>query len=75
MGKQRTLRSRRLRLLLWLAADGKCQECGEELGEDWQADHIEPWSQTHDTNVFGMQALCRICNQRKGNRIATPPTD
>lgn len=62
----RTLRSKRLRALLWYAADGRCQRCGVELGDDWHADHIVPWSLTGRTNVHEMQALCRACNLAKG---------
>ncbi len=61
----RTLRSKRLRALLWRAAGGRCQRCGGELGDDWEADHSVPWTLTHETNVHQMQALCRACNKRK----------
>lgn len=67
MREQRLLRSKAMRALLWYAADGKCQICGGELGDDWQADHITPWSKTHKTNVHDMQALCAKCNREKGN--------
>lgn len=64
--EQRTLRSKRQRALLWYAADGKCQRCGESLGDDWEADHIVPWVRTKRTNVHEMQALCATCNRKKG---------
>lgn len=32
--EQRTLRSPQLRALLWYAAKGMCQWCGEPLGDD-----------------------------------------
>ena len=35
---QRFLRSKRLRALLWYAADGRCTQCGEPLEERWHAD-------------------------------------
>jgi 5-methylcytosine-specific restriction endonuclease McrA len=66
----RTLRSKKLRALLWQAAGGKCQDCGGDLGDDWQADHIVPWAVSQRTNVHEMQALCRDCNLRKGARTA-----
>ena len=66
----RTLRSKRDRALLWLDSDGKCANCGAELGEDWHADHIVPWKRTRRTNVHEMQPLCRICNLAKGDRDA-----
>jgi len=65
----RTLRSKRLRAVLYCAANGKCQICGEELGEDWHADHVVPWSVTNRTNVHEMQALCSACNLRKGKTM------
>lgn len=62
----RTLRSKKLRLLLWEAAGGRCQRCGMELGADWHADHTDAWVRTHRTNVHEMQALCPPCNRAKG---------
>lgn len=63
----RTLRSKRLRFLLWQAADGKCQRCGCELDPDnWHADHVKPWVKTKQTNVHEMEALCPKCNLAKG---------
>ena len=65
---KRTLRSKKLRWLLWKHADGKCVKCGEPLGDDWHADHIIPFSKTGRTNVHEMQALCAPCNLKKGAR-------
>lgn len=62
----RTLRSKALRALLYYENDGKCAMCGCDLPDDWHADHIEPWSKTHTTNVHDMQALCPTCNLKKG---------
>lgn len=66
----RTLRSKRLRSALWIAADGKCQLCGCDLPDDWHADHVVPWSARPITNVHEMQALCPTCNLRKGATVA-----
>lgn len=66
MKEQRTLRSKRLRAALWIAADGKCQICGCELGDVWHADHVVPWMASKRTNVHEMQALCPACNLKKG---------
>lgn len=65
----RTLRSKRLRSILYRNADGKCQMCGCELGPEWHADHIIPWAITRRTNVHEMQALCPKCNLKKGSRM------
>jgi 5-methylcytosine-specific restriction endonuclease McrA len=62
----RFLRSKRLRALLWLAADGKCQRCGAELPESWHADHVVPFVVLPTTNIHEMGALCPTCNARKG---------
>ncbi|MPZ13960.1 MAG: hypothetical protein GEU73_05985 [Chloroflexi bacterium] len=62
----RTLRSRRARALLARLQNGRCAICGDQLGDDWHADHIEPWSVTGRTNVHEMQALCARCNAKKG---------
>jgi hypothetical protein len=35
---QRTLRSKKLRAVLWYAYDGKCARCGEPLPDEWEAD-------------------------------------
>ena len=64
----RRLRSPELRSALYQAADGRCQGCGEPLGESWHADHAVPWSVSKRTNVFEMRALCAPCNLRKGNK-------
>ena len=64
--KGRFLRSDRLRAMLWIASNGRCAICGEELDEDWQADHIKPWKLTHRTNVHEMQAVHPSCNRKKG---------
>ena len=57
------------RALLFEAASGYCQACGDELDEGWHADHITPYSITGRTNVFEMQALCVSCNTKKGDRL------
>ena len=69
MDSNRFLRSPDLRAVLYDAADGQCQNCGDPLEDGWHADHIEPWSVTHRTNIFEMQALCPACNIRKGTKM------
>jgi 5-methylcytosine-specific restriction endonuclease McrA len=70
MSKQpRRLASKKLRAVLWYAADGKCQLCGKELDPaNWHADHVVPWVKSQRTNVFEMQALCPACNLKKGRK-------
>lgn len=67
MGKQRFLKSKQLRAMLWYYAQGMCQLCGCSLPDNWQADHKIPWSDTKNTNIHQMQALCPECNRRKSN--------
>ena len=62
----RFLRSERLRGLLFLAWGGKCAICGEDLGEDWEADHRDPWCVTQRTNIHELQPTHRSCNRKKG---------
>lgn len=57
------------RVAIFLESEGKCANCGEPLGADWHADHIEPWSKGGLTDVINGRALCATCNLRKGNRM------
>lgn len=66
----RTLRSKKLRYLLWQDAGGKCKLCDCQLDPDnWHADHIVPYSRSKRTNVHEMQALCPACNLNKGENM------
>ena len=68
MKKQaRTLRSKRWRVVLWESAKGVCQICGKGLGRSWHIDHIIPWKISGRTNQYEMQAVCAVCNLRKGS--------
>jgi 5-methylcytosine-specific restriction endonuclease McrA len=66
--ENRNLTSKYLRAVLFVRAKGLCQICGCKLGKGWHADHIIPWSVTKRTNVFEMQATCKGCNLKKGDR-------
>jgi predicted HNH restriction endonuclease len=61
----RTLRSPRLRAQLWWSQGGRCARCGGDLGDDWQVHHVEPWAQTHRTNIHELQALCLACHKEE----------
>ena len=65
----RTLRSKKLRSLLYYSQSGKCANCGCDLPDDWHADHIIPYVVTHRTNAHEMQALCPTCNWEKGSKM------
>jgi DNA-binding XRE family transcriptional regulator len=60
------------RMLLFHAADGRCQECGVPLEQNWHADHIVPWAAGGPTDLANGRALCRRCNQMKGGPKRPP---
>ncbi|WP_147992663.1 DEAD/DEAH box helicase family protein [Streptomyces sp. t39] len=55
------------RTALFLAADGCCTMCGDELQPGWHADHEVPWSKGGRTDIFNGQAACPSCNLKKGS--------
>ena len=45
----------------------KCMYCGTELnGSNWEIDHKFPVSRGGSNDRRNLQALCRLCNRRKG---------
>lgn len=59
----RTLRSKRLRLIVWLLAKGNCQICGEPLGADFDVDHIRPHTDGGPTKLWNLRATHPACNR------------
>lgn len=57
------------RIDLYLAADGRCEECGAELERGWHGDHVVPWSAGGATSVANGRALCPDCNLKRGRRV------
>jgi superfamily II DNA or RNA helicase len=57
------------RIALYVAADGKCENCGLELPSGWHADHVHAWARGGATDVANGQALCAGCNLRKGDHV------
>jgi 5-methylcytosine-specific restriction endonuclease McrA len=53
---------------LFLAAGGRCAECGAPLAPRWHADHVTPVAAGGTTEPANGQALCPRCNLRKGSR-------
>ncbi|MCP4900897.1 MAG: HNH endonuclease [bacterium] len=54
---------------LYEQANGRCHYCGCELGDDWHADHYEPWSLGGRTEIENGRTACPECNHKK---YATP---
>ena len=58
------------RVALYVAADGKCSNCGKELEPGWHADHMTPYAHGGQTDVINGQALCPSCNLKKGGKVS-----
>lgn len=58
---------------LYERAGGKCQRCGVVLDATWHAAHLVAWSHGGATSVENMEAWCRDCNLRLGDRDAIVP--
>jgi superfamily II DNA or RNA helicase len=67
--------SSKQRVALYLAADGRCEQCGTQLEAGWHADHVHPYSKGGDTDVINGAALCPPCNLKKGNNMPPSTTD
>lgn len=63
MAMGRTLRSKHLRLVVWLLAQGNCQICGKPLGDDFDVDHIRPHSDGGPTRLWNLRATHPGCNR------------
>lgn len=57
------------RVALYLAANGRCSECGRELKPGWHGDHVKPYAAGGLTDVINGQALCPDCNLKKGTHV------
>jgi 5-methylcytosine-specific restriction endonuclease McrA len=56
---------------LFLAGAGRCAKCGATLEPGWHADHLTPVRVGGPTEPANGQALCPLCNLRKGGREST----
>lgn len=61
--------SLRQKLILKLLAGGHCKECGKKLGNSFAGDHTVPFSKGGKTLISNGQAICHICNLKKGARV------
>ena len=57
---------------IFLTAGGKCQQCGDELSEDWEVDHVQAYSGGGATDVSNARATCKKCNRKKGAASEMP---
>jgi 5-methylcytosine-specific restriction endonuclease McrA len=54
------------RLVLYARSEGKCEYCGVDIKFDnFQADHIVPWSQGGRTTLSNLATSCYMCNGAK----------
>lgn len=58
------------RAVIYRLSDKKCALCGKTLTEDeFEADHIKPWSRGGLTQIKNGQVLCSSCNRKKTNKM------
>jgi 5-methylcytosine-specific restriction protein A len=57
--------SKMQRVLLWSAQKGLCSMCGRNLPDDFEVDHIIPFSKKGKTQLCNLQALCGPCHLAK----------
>ena len=56
-----------IRLQVVTRDNGRCRACGIGDVDALQCDHIVPESKGGDHRPDNLQALCGVCNNRKGN--------
>ena len=57
----------------FIAANGVCQQCGDDLPANFHADHVIPYSASGSTTLDNIQALCPACNLKKGATYESNP--
>lgn len=61
------------RAVIYRQGKGVCAECGIPVSEDnFEADHIKPWSKGGRTIIANGQILCSSCNHAKSNHYDEP---
>lgn len=63
--RSKRLFSKSQKALLFSRAEGRCEKCGEPLGDNWEADHITRFSDGGYTLLSNAQALCKPCHNHK----------
>lgn len=58
------------RFALALLSGGRCVECDIKLTrQNYQADHFRPFCDGGKTTILNGQALCDVCNYKKGGKV------
>lgn len=65
--RQRRLFNRSERLALAIYSGFRCAICRRRL-DQYEADHIVPYSKGGETDVRNGQAVCPSCNRKKGSK-------
>lgn len=57
------------RIVIFYKDNGVCKICKKNVSQDddYEADHIKPWSKGGKTTVDNGQVLCSSCNKKKSN--------
>lgn len=59
--------SKRQKIYLKIISGNFCKFCKKDLVNNFNADHIKPFSKNGKTILKNGQSLCRQCNLKKGN--------
>ena len=61
----RRLATKAQRTHLLIEQAGRCAICGGDLSSDFIVDHVVPWVEHQETDLWTLQALCATCNRQK----------
>jgi hypothetical protein len=58
------------KVVIYRNGNGKCAKCGRQVPwDEFEADHIFPWSLGGQTTLDNAQLLCRDCNRSKSDIV------
>lgn len=61
--------TKREKKILAILSGNRCAMCNTPLNNKFHGDHKVPWSKGGPTILKNGQALCGMCNLKKGNKI------